>query len=677
MNRQRILSRSRRTLAIVVALLFYLSQQMCRADETTTLAAAQRASVPVQGPQWGRQLTWGELFCISMTLGIAAFTVRYVERGKRRKQLEREAAERETEKVRRQLHRQALRISEAVSIGVFELDEHGSCHYVNAAWQMITGLTGEQSLGRGWELAVSPDERAAFSEMVSRSARESTCLSREFAFHNVQTSDLRWVQLRANPSHGDATSLTVITIEDITARKLASEELKRAKEEAVIAAQSKSEFLANMSHEIRTPMTSILGFADLLLTESSISDQARGFLRTIKRNGEFLLEILNDILDISKIEAGKLACERLVFSVPELMDDIRSLMQLRAAERGLTLSMQIEGPVPARIQSDPTRLRQILVNLVGNALKFTSEGSVRVVARMIPATSTLVNDGNCAESSVATAEPRMEFAVIDTGIGMTEHQTSLLFRPFTQADTSTTRNFGGTGLGLAISRRLARILGGDISVTSEPGQGSIFRATVATGSLDGVELITSLDDAPRPDSQPTQKSNAHQVTSGTRILVAEDGVDNQRLISFLLRKAGAEVTLAENGRAAMLAIQSAEATGAPFHLVLMDMQMPVMDGYAATSQLRKEGYRGRIVALTAQSGAGDRERCLEAGYDDFASKPINREDFFRTVLLQLEKGSVKEPHIHAKSVRSSGTISAADLSALTGADAVVNAGCPF
>ncbi len=417
----------------------------------------------------------------------------------------------------------------------------------------------------------------------------------------------------------------------------AFQELEGAMRQAEAANQAKSEFLANMSHEIRTPMTTIIGFAELLAEEVLCCTQCAGYggcelrerngqyVETIRSNGRYLLEIINDILDLSKIESGGLEVERIPCSPLEILHEVRGLMAARAAEKKLGFVVEVDGPVPEAIRSDPTRLRQILVNLVGNAVKFTSAGHVRLSLALV-------------EPPAAAADPRLRFRVSDTGIGIGPEQTARLFVPFSQADSSTTRKYGGTGLGLAISKRLIEALGGTIAVESTPGQGSTFTVEVPTGPLEGVPRVeykpldagvTSAADESPPSSQPLN----------ARVLLVEDGLDNQRLLSFLLKKAGATVVTAENGQVAVELALAARAEGHRFDLILMDMQMPVMDGYEATRRLRAAGYDGPIIALTAHTMQGDREKCLAAGCDDFTPKPIDRRALLEAIRRAVHAGS--------------------------------------
>lgn len=396
---------------------------------------------------------------------------------------------------------------------------------------------------------------------------------------------------------------------------------------AEAANHSKSEFLANMSHEIRTPMTAILGYAELLLDDGDLiraPERRVNAIHTIMRNGNHLLGIINDILDLSKIEAGKLQVEHTPISIVQVIEEVLSLMRVKANAKGLQLTCEYKTKIPQWIQSDSTRLRQVLVNLVGNAVKFTEVGRVRIECQYLPG-----------------VDPKLEIDVVDTGVGMTTQQLDHLFQPFAQADTSTTRRFGGTGLGLTISRRLANALDGDVSIVhSCPGEGTRIRLALKARFDNGTPLISPqledhaidviLNAAPSAPAKPG--------LSGARILFAEDGPDNQRLISFVLKKAGADVHVVENGRLAVDAALTASDSGTPFDIILTDMQMPVMDGYEASALLRAKGYRGPIIALTAHAMAGDREKCLRAGCDDFATKPINRAALIATLTSYYQPG---------------------------------------
>jgi CheY-like chemotaxis protein len=311
------------------------------------------------------------------------------------------------------------------------------------------------------------------------------------------------------------------------------------------------------------------------------------------------------------------------------------LMRVRAEAKGIALRVDCAGELPETIHSDPTRLRQILVNLVGNAVKFTSRGAVIVIARL-----------------VRGERPCLEFDVVDSGVGMTIEQTQRLFQPFSQADASTTRSFGGTGLGLVISKRLAEMLGGDVAVIkTEPSVGTTFRFTMAIGSLTDVPMIATqggVSNFVKAQAPAVPNSPVIQLTR-CRILLAEDGVDNQRLIAFVLRKVGANVVTVENGQLAVDAALAADEQGHRFDVVLMDMQMPVMDGYQAVALLRAKHYRGPIIALTAHAMSGDREKCLGVGCDDYATKPIDRDALIEQIArwAQSAQQSYPEPLIQA------------------------------
>jgi len=382
----------------------------------------------------------------------------------------------------------------------------------------------------------------------------------------------------------------------------------------------KSEFLANMSHEIRTPMTAVLGYADLLLDHDLSTSDRVSYIQTIRRNGEHLLAVLNDILDLSKIEAGKMTLESEPCSPAQIAVDVASLMRVRAHSKGLRFQFRFETALPETIRSDATRLRQILMNLVGNAIKFTQRGRVAV--------------------EVSCAAPILRFRIRDDGIGMSAEQMARLFQPFSQADSSTTRRFGGSGLGLVICRRLAEMLGGSISVDSEVGRGSTFTLELDVGSLENVQMLEDLSEA-CSSSNTTQRRPAVKTALTGRLLLAEDGADNQVLVSTILRRAGAEVVIVDNGLRAVEAAMAARDEGRPFGLILMDMQMPELDGYGATATLRGRGYQGPIVALTAHAMSWDRDRCIAAGCTDYLTKPIQRGLLISTVAHYLDSRIAK------------------------------------
>jgi len=393
---------------------------------------------------------------------------------------------------------------------------------------------------------------------------------------------------------------------------LAHEELSRA---AQAANRAKSEFLANISHEVRTPMTAILGHSELLTDRISADEGSRECLAIIRRNGQHLLEIINDILDLAKVEAGKLEIECRPCSPLALLEDVRSLMEVRANTKGLQLSVEPAGTLPEQIETDPTRLKQILTNLVGNAIKFTEQGSVKLLARFY-----LKDNG----------QGELQFQVVDTGIGMTRDQIKTVFEPFAQADSSTARRFGGTGLGLAICKRLAMMLGGDVTVHSEFGKGSAFGATIATGPLTDVAFVEPSSRHPARHDDPQRQSPETPRRLHGKLLVVEDSPDSRRFLVAVLEAAGAQVETAANGKIAVEAVEAATANPhadhlPPFDVILMDMQMPVLDGYRATGLLREKNCTTPIIALTANAMEGERERCLQAGCDDYLTKPVDRE----------------------------------------------------
>ncbi len=385
-------------------------------------------------------------------------------------------------------------------------------------------------------------------------------------------------------------------------RAAANIELVRAKTAAEVASRTKSQFLANVSHELRTPLTAILGYADLLLEQPEVKAQAASYeaMRGVQRSGDHLLALIDDFLDLSQVEAGKLQLHEVPCCVRDLFSELADLLRSRAREKGLGFTVSVAPEVPEVLVLDPTRVRQILLNLTSNALKFTERGGVNVLCELQDASL-------------------LRISVSDSGIGMTAEQLARVYEPFYQADSSPTRVFGGTGLGLTVSRRLIEVLGGTLQVESEFGRGSTFcvRLPAARGASPHPTLLARASAAEEQRAEPA-------LPRGLRVLLAEDGPDNQKVLGFMLKKLGVDARTVQNGQLALEAALEAEALGDPFRVVLMDMQMPVLDGYAATAELRARGYTGPIVALTAHAMRGDRERCLAAGCDDYLTKPTTR-----------------------------------------------------
>ncbi|MEZ5594245.1 MAG: PAS domain S-box protein [Gammaproteobacteria bacterium] len=499
----------------------------------------------------------------------------------------------------RTLQRQAnmLQLSHDAIIG---WQPGGGIVYWNSGAEVLYGYKEQDVLDRTpHELlqTVHPKPLADIeAEMATRGQWEGELIHRARNGRRITVSSRH--QLMHEP---DGSRLVLEINRDISDRKQFEQSLRDAQQAADMANRSKSQFLANMSHEIRTPMTAILGYADVLAAHVDNPDNLE-CVETIKRNGRYLLDVVNDILDLSKIEAGKLDIQIQPCSPAELIADVRSLMEVRAQEKQLPLLVEYENPIPATISTDPVRLRQILINLLSNAIKFTDEGYVKLSIRY----------------RSSGAEPVLRFAVIDTGIGITEEQQERLFQPFTQADSSHTRRYGGTGLGLAISQRLARMLGGEINLHSVPGHGSTVSVALATDTDNDMVLIDPPGDITPGKSAATVAR--HRLKS--QVLVVDDRRDIRYLAQHFLEDAGARVTVAENGQAAIDAIALAASQGESFDVMIIDMQMPVLDGYQTTARLRAQGFDRPIIALTAAAMPGEREKCLQAGCDDFVTKPI-------------------------------------------------------
>ncbi|MEK7357495.1 MAG: response regulator, partial [Bdellovibrionota bacterium] len=433
---------------------------------------------------------------------------------------------------------------------------------------------------------------------------------------------------------GETSSRVIATLQDITELKFAERELAEAKLRAEEASRAKTAFLANMSHEIRTPLGAMLGFAQLMADEPQATLEQHGHLRTILRNGDQLNRVINDILDISKVEANKIDIEKVRFELNELIGDVIGLLSLKADEKGLQLQVHAVGPLPTTIDTDPVRFKQILLNIIGNAIKFTAKGKIEV------AFSLRSNGGRT----------RLEVRISDTGVGIAPDKVDKLFQPFTQADSATTRNFGGTGLGLYLSKLLAHALGGDLALEStREGAGSVFTISIDPGVVETREIFRSgrpADQIVRPDFR---KPSADML-EGISVLVVDDSPDNLQIACRFLQAGGADVDFVDCAEKALERLESKS-----FDVVLMDIQMPGLDGYQAVGKLRSEmAYTKPVLALTAHAMRGERERCLAAGFDGYLVKPIDR-----TALLS----AVREHATRTTSQRISAETSA-DTSAL-------------
>jgi len=437
------------------------------------------------------------------------------------------------------------------------------------------------------------------------------------AEHNevyIRNQKIYWIALSA----GSGAVILTFIIAFIVIRRATDAEagLREARRVAQMATDLKSQFLANMSHEIRTPLTAVIGYADTLLEQNLPEEERQHSVTRILHNGQHLLRIINDILDISKIEAGQLALEKIVVSPLVLMRDIDSLIGESIRKKGLEFNINYQFPIPSKISTDPTRLMQVLLNLIGNAKKFTAQGSIDVDVRFLAASN------------------QMCYVIQDSGVGMSTEEQARLFKPFSQADASTTREFGGTGLGLCISHQLAKMLGGDLVCDSQKGQGSCFVVTIAAGVAD----ISEQHEAPMIETLEVleEANDDHFVVPSLegKVLLAEDLPDNQRLISMYIMSTGASVVVVDNGQRAV-----EQALANEFDLILMDIQMPIMGGGEAVQWLRRVGNQSPIAMLSANAMKEEQEQCLEFGANVFLTKPIDKKSFFIMLTKYLCKNS--------------------------------------
>ena len=512
---------------------------------------------------------------------------------------------------------------ETSNIGLWDWNmAGGTACYTDCYYTMLGYMPGElPNRADSWRNLIHPEDAEATTQKLNDHIEGKESQLRVEARLRQKDGTYRWILIAGRAVEHDLRGnvLRMIGVHiDIETQKRDHAELERARAESDVANRAKSEFLANMSHEIRTPLASILGYCDVL-REAKSPEEINAGVEVLERNSTHLLGLINDILDISKIEAQKMTIESMSVEVRTMVQEALAVVDARTKAAHLELRVEFEPDVPVRMQTDPTRMQQVLINLVGNAIKFTPRGCVTVRVK----------------APTSNEPDHLTFHVIDTGIGMNADELARLYKPFVQADKSVTRRFGGTGLGLAISHQIVTMLGGRIEVQSTPGKGTTFSVTIGSG-----RRSSNVSRTTRP-AEPVLTTIAQ--ASVRKVLLVDDAPDIRALMTYVLKRYGITPVVAENGLQAIAFRDQALANGEDFELILMDMQMPVMDGYSAATALRKQGFAGRIIATTASAMSDDNKKCFEAGCDGFLSKPIDRELFRRLLCDPPRRADASQP----------------------------------
>ncbi len=504
-------------------------------------------------------------------------------------------------------------LADAIPHIVWRSKVDGTLEYFNKGWTNYTGLTFDQSVGLGWQRNIHKEDLNAFLKAWIQAMAMNQPFEVEARIKDA-SGEMNWHWVHAVPEmHNGVITSWLGTCTNIHQRKMSEAALAQAQKEAVKANLAKTHFLANMSHEIRTPMGAILGFTELMQQMEQTEEERAISISTIHRNGKQLLSIIDEILDISKVETGNLHIEQVDFNFIKMISEIKSLLLIQTENKGLKFTFSLNSQIPEMICTDPTRLRQIIMNVIGNAIKFTQNGTIAV---------TIDWHSSVLDSHLGY----FNISVTDTGVGIDPLHVDQLFKPFAQGDSSTTRRFGGTGLGLALSRQLAKALGGDVKLLkTEAGRGTTFRIQITARAQAKTKWVETLQ-FEHDDTIKKMSTKDKNILRDVNVLLVDDAADNQTLIGHFLGLAGANVEFADNGAEGV-----EKAMAGDYNVVLMDIQMPHVDGYEATRRLRTQGYDKPIIALTAHALKEERDRCLKVGCTDHFTKPIGREKLISLV----------------------------------------------